>query len=84
MFFVERHYLREHGMQYDRMTLIYADIPFVGASFSEHFYGLKRRRKPVIETERANIAVGGIPQQEKLRRVDIAKSLLLLVRTLLP
>ncbi|KAF8320737.1 hypothetical protein DL93DRAFT_2124363 [Clavulina sp. PMI_390] len=62
MFFVERHYLREHN-----------------ASFSEHFYGLKRRRKPVIETERANLAVGGVPEQEKLRREDMAKSLFFLV-----
>jgi len=62
MFFVERHYLREHG-----------------ASFSEHFYGLKRRRKPVIETERANAAVGGIPQHEKLRKIDMFQSLMFLV-----
>ncbi|KAF8342036.1 Pex12 amino terminal region-domain-containing protein [Cantharellus anzutake] len=50
-----------------------------GASFSEHFYGLKRRRKPIVETERANTAVGGIPAQEKLRRIDVLSSLFFLV-----
>jgi len=50
-----------------------------GASFSEHFYGLKRRRKPVIETDRADAAVGGIPEQGKLRRIDILGSVVFLV-----
>ena len=52
----------------------------VGASFSENFYGLKRRRRPFIETERAQAAVGGIPPGEKLRGQEIWRSLLFLVR----
>ncbi|KAF7978348.1 hypothetical protein HWV62_36125 [Athelia sp. TMB] len=49
------------------------------ASFSENFYGLKRRRKPWIETERAKAAVGGIPIGEKLRTREIWRSLVFLV-----
>ncbi|KAJ7067971.1 Pex12 amino terminal region-domain-containing protein [Mycena amicta] len=49
------------------------------ASFSENFYGLKRRRRPFIETERAQAAVGGIPPGEKLRNQEIWRSLLFLV-----
>ncbi|KAJ7228963.1 cyclin-dependent protein kinase inhibitor [Mycena pura] len=49
------------------------------ASFSENFYGLKRRRRPFIETERAQAAVGGIPPGEKLRGQEIWRSLLFLV-----
>ncbi|KAF5370034.1 hypothetical protein D9758_001344 [Tetrapyrgos nigripes] len=50
-----------------------------GASFSENFYGLKRRRRPFIETERAKAAVGGIPEGEKLRSREIWRSLILLI-----
>jgi hypothetical protein len=50
-----------------------------GASFSENFYGLKRRRKPWIETERVKAAVGGIPAGEKLRSQEIWRSLVFLV-----
>ncbi|KAE9405969.1 hypothetical protein BT96DRAFT_1059307 [Gymnopus androsaceus JB14] len=50
-----------------------------GASFSENFYGLKRRRKPYIEPERARAATGGIPEAEKLGNKEIQRSLLLLV-----
>ncbi|KAJ6539036.1 cyclin-dependent protein kinase inhibitor [Mycena capillaripes] len=49
------------------------------ASFSENFYGLKRRRRPFIETERAKAAVGGIPPGESLRSEEIWRSLLFLV-----
>ncbi|KAF9495724.1 hypothetical protein BDN71DRAFT_1447164 [Pleurotus eryngii] len=49
------------------------------ASFAENFYGLKRRRRPYIETERARAAVGGIPATEKLRNREIWRSLLFLV-----
>ncbi|KAJ6627519.1 cyclin-dependent protein kinase inhibitor [Mycena sp. CBHHK59/15] len=49
------------------------------ASFSENFYGLKRRRWPFIETERAKAAVGGIPPGEGLRAQEIWRSLLFLV-----
>lgn len=55
-------------------------LRYLGASFSENFYGLKRRRKPVIETDRAKAAVGGVSTEEKLRRIDIVQSLLVLVR----
>ncbi|KAJ7638577.1 cyclin-dependent protein kinase inhibitor [Roridomyces roridus] len=46
------------------------------ATFSENFYGLKRRRRPFIETERAQAAVGGIPAAEALRPQEIWRSLL--------
>ncbi|TFK43262.1 Pex12 amino terminal region-domain-containing protein [Crucibulum laeve] len=49
------------------------------ASFSENFYGLKRRRRPYIETDRAKEAVGGIPLGEALRGQEIWRSLLFLV-----
>ncbi|KAH9045748.1 cyclin-dependent protein kinase inhibitor [Lactarius pseudohatsudake] len=49
------------------------------ASFSENFYGLKRRRKPLIETERARAAVGGVPVEEKLRDREVWRSLIILV-----
>jgi peroxin-12 len=51
----------------------------VDASFSENFYGLKRRRKPIIETERARAAVGGVPVEEKLRGREVWRSLVVLV-----
>ncbi|KAJ8522978.1 hypothetical protein ONZ45_g506 [Pleurotus djamor] len=49
------------------------------ASFSENFYGLKRRRRPYIEMERTRAAVGGIPAGEKLGSREIWRSLVLLV-----
>ncbi|KAG6919274.1 hypothetical protein DXG01_007406 [Tephrocybe rancida] len=49
------------------------------ASFSENFYGLKRRRRPYIETPRARAAVGGIPSGEALGDREIGRSLLFLV-----
>jgi hypothetical protein len=52
---------------------------FLDASFSENFYGLKRRRRPWIETERAKAAVGGIPVKEKLRSREVWRSLVFLV-----
>ena len=52
---------------------------FSDASFSENFYGLKRRRRPFIESERATAAVGGIPAGEVLRNQEIWRSLLFLV-----
>ncbi|KAJ3556938.1 hypothetical protein NM688_g1748 [Phlebia brevispora] len=50
-----------------------------GASFAENFYGLKRRRRPVFETDRAKTAVGGILPEEKLRGREIWRSLVFLV-----
>lgn len=50
-----------------------------GASFSENFYGLKRRRKPLIETERAKAAVGGASEEEQLGSKELRRSLLFLV-----
>ncbi|KAJ7781570.1 cyclin-dependent protein kinase inhibitor [Mycena metata] len=50
------------------------------ASFSENFYGLKRRRRPFIDTERAKAAVGGIPAGETLRAQELWRSLIFLVR----
>ncbi|KAI0310671.1 Pex12 amino terminal region-domain-containing protein [Amylostereum chailletii] len=49
------------------------------ASFSENFYGLKRRRRPLFETERARAAVGGVPPEERLRTREIWRSLVFLV-----
>lgn len=53
------------------------------ASFAENFYGLKRRRKPWIETDRAKAAVGGIPAGENLRTREIWRSLVFLVSALI-
>lgn len=50
-----------------------------GASFAENFYGLKRRRRPLFETERARAAVPGIPPEEKLRDREIWRSIFFLV-----
>ncbi|KAG6850051.1 hypothetical protein H0H93_001867 [Arthromyces matolae] len=49
------------------------------ASFSENFYGLKRRRRPYIETPRAQAAVGGVPPGEALGQREIGRSLFFLV-----
>ncbi|EDR14195.1 uncharacterized protein LACBIDRAFT_182157 [Laccaria bicolor S238N-H82] len=49
------------------------------ASFSENFYGLKRRRRPYIEAEKTKVAVGGIPSGESLRSQEIWRCLLFLV-----
>ncbi|KAI0032033.1 Pex12 amino terminal region-domain-containing protein [Vararia minispora EC-137] len=49
------------------------------ASFAENFYGMKRRRRPVYETERAKAAVGGVPPEESLRSREIWRSLVFLV-----
>jgi hypothetical protein len=52
----------------------------VDASFAENFYGLKRRRRPFIETERARVAVQSIPAEEKLKDREVWRSLIVLVR----
>ncbi|PVG04139.1 hypothetical protein CPB86DRAFT_778385, partial [Serendipita vermifera] len=49
------------------------------ASFAENFYGMNRRRRPLIETTRADIAVGQTTQQRPLKEVDIRRSLIFLV-----
>jgi len=49
------------------------------ASFSENFYGLKRRRRPYIETDRASAAVEALPRGEALQKQDIWRSLLLVI-----
>ncbi|TRM68446.1 Pex12 amino terminal region-domain-containing protein [Schizophyllum amplum] len=53
------------------------------ASFAENFYGMKRRRRPYIETERARLASGTIPPAEKLRNREIRLSLFYLVCTMI-
>ncbi|GJE84395.1 peroxisome assembly protein [Phanerochaete sordida] len=50
-----------------------------GAAFAENFYGLKRRRRPLFETERARAAVGGVLDEEKLRDKEVWRSMLFLV-----
>ncbi|KAH9947260.1 cyclin-dependent protein kinase inhibitor [Amylocystis lapponica] len=49
------------------------------ASFSENFYGLKRRRRPLFETDRARVAASGVLAEEKLRDRHVWRSLLFLV-----
>ncbi|KAH8830613.1 cyclin-dependent protein kinase inhibitor [Flagelloscypha sp. PMI_526] len=49
------------------------------ASFSENFYGMKRRRRPHISTERTQEVMGGVPAGEKLRDIDVSRSLFFLV-----
>ncbi|KAF8901627.1 Pex12 amino terminal region-domain-containing protein, partial [Gymnopilus junonius] len=49
------------------------------ASFAENFYGLKRRRRPYIEPERAKAAVGGTLEGEALRSQEIQRSLFFLI-----
>ncbi|GJJ07584.1 hypothetical protein Clacol_001787 [Clathrus columnatus] len=49
------------------------------ASFAENFYGLKRRRKQFIPTERADLAVNSLLPENKLRSKDIWQSLLFLI-----
>ena len=79
MFFVEKHYLNKHSKlhseAYDGTQLIFSD-----ASFSENFYGLKRRRRPGVSSERAQEAVDLFTNHEALRRREVNLSLLFLVR----
>jgi Pex2 / Pex12 amino terminal region len=88
MFFVEKHYLKKYGAYFFysfALLLCYVCGSLLklwvsaGASFAENFYGLKRRKRPLIETERARAAVGGILPQEKLGAREIKWSLLFLV-----
>jgi hypothetical protein len=58
----------------------YFHVCAADASFAENFYGLKRRRRPFVETERARAAVGGVPIEEKLRDREVWRSLIVLVR----
>ena len=80
MLIVEKHYLEKHSEYMRRLWKYNKPSPFVDASFSENFYGLKRRRRPYIETDRASAAVAGLPGGQALRKQDIWRSLLLLVR----
>ena len=79
MFIVERHYLKKHSNYTNSVLFCHHLNAFSDASFSENFYGLKRRRRPFIESERATAAVGGIPAGEALRSQEIWRSLLFLV-----
>lgn len=60
-------------------TTFFVIASALGASFAENFYGLKRRRRPLFETERARTAVGTVLAEEKLRSREIGRSLLTLV-----
>jgi len=80
MLAVERFYLRKYSMSSPSQRLdrrLHQFSP--DASFSERFYGLKRRRRPYIDMDRALAAVGGVPKQERLRDRDISRSLIFLV-----
>ncbi|KAI0285103.1 hypothetical protein BGY98DRAFT_930604 [Russula aff. rugulosa BPL654] len=61
------------------LIMLYVERHYLHASFAENFYGLKRRRRPFIETERARAAVGGVPVEEKLRDREMWRSLIVLV-----
>lgn len=80
MLYVERHYLRKHSEYFSKSPLDISHVCAADASFAENFYGLKRRRRPFIETERARAAVGGVPVEEKLRDREVWRSLIVLVR----
>jgi hypothetical protein len=80
MLYVERHYLRKHSEYFSKSPLDIFHLCATDASFAENFYGLKRRRRPFIETERARAAVGGVPVEEKLRDREVWRSLIVLVR----
>jgi hypothetical protein len=51
----------------------------VGGSFAENFYGMKRRRRPGVSSERAQSAVELFTDHEKLRKKELRWSLLFLV-----
>ena len=78
MLVVERHYLRKHSA-FALPPISLLSSRDLDASFSENFYGLKRRRRPFIETERTKAAVGHALSGEKLRSSEIWKSLTFLV-----
>jgi hypothetical protein len=78
MLFVERHYLRKHSMHLPSSYGFVAErVP--DASFAENFYGLRRRRRPVVEMPRARLATGTAPLEERLRGREIGRSLFWLV-----
>lgn len=63
-----------------RLLLVFGPADtLAGASFAENFYGLKRRRKPGVSSERAQEAVDLFTNHEALRSRDINLSLLFLV-----
>ena len=80
MLYVERHYLRKYSECFLEIPVRYVHVCAIDASFAENFYGLKRRRRPFIETERARAAVGSVPVEEKLRDREVWRSLVVLVR----
>ena len=82
MVVVERYYLRKYSTSCQRPVsrALVLMQRFPDASFAENFYGLKRRRRPYIEADRAMAAVGGVPQRELLSNKDIWRSLAFLVR----
>jgi hypothetical protein len=84
MLYVERHYLRKYSVYCSESSLFVrrVHVCVADASFAENFYGLKRRRRPYIETERARAAVGGVPVEEKLRDREVWRSLIVLVRSI--
>jgi len=78
MLVIEEFYLRKHS-KLCSLNIDGSKAHFVDASFAENFYGLKRRRRPFIEMERAKAAVGGVPQGEALTKSEIWRSLGFLV-----
>lgn len=81
MFSVERHYLRKYGKPLitERVFSRTKGCDAVGASFAENFYGLMRRRKPLLETPRADAVLGRPADERALSAKDIRRSLVFLV-----
>lgn len=52
----------------------------IGGSFAENFYGMKRRRRPGVSSERAQAAADLFSDHQKLRKRELRWSLLFLVR----
>lgn len=81
MFVVERHYLNTWSAHYrSRVVAKGLSIAHAGASFAENFYGMKRRRRPGVTSERAQAAVELFTDHEKLRKREIRWSLFFVVR----
>lgn len=55
-----------------------------GGSFAENFYGMKRRRRPGVSSERAQAAADLFSDHQKLRKRELRWSLFFLVRPMNP
>lgn len=55
---------------------------YTGGSFAENFYGMKRRRRPGVSSERAQAAADLFSDHQKLRKRELRWSLFFLVSVL--